>query len=282
MIIIVEGVDRVGKTTLSEIIEERYRDYIDIIRFRDDTRYVHNHLNREVNTEKINTLQNLLEVGVIENIILDRYHMTEFVYGVVERAYKNVDMYDIDKRLAELDRKDTSEEEEDGENVIDPGMSFDGHVHNDVVLIYVVPIDIKLSSAEHGYNLERHLEWFNNFYDNTLIKNKIKVDCLTFKFAIDLIDNLLGFEENPDIPPIEEGTGIMELKYSRILFDGSSSTYELPIDDTEINVYVNGLYMTKDVDYIIDNTGSPNLISFVDIYKDTDICTITYMIKKEG
>ena len=107
MVIIIEGIDRVGKTTLSEMIEERYRDFMDFIRFRDDTRYVHNHLNKAVNTEKINTLQNLLEAGLVDNIILDRYHITEFVYGAIERSYKNEDMYDIDKRLAELDRKDT-------------------------------------------------------------------------------------------------------------------------------------------------------------------------------
>ena len=97
MVIIIEGIDRVGKTTLSEMIEERYRDFMDFIRFRDDTRYVHNHLNKAVNTEKINTLQNLLEAGLVDNIILDRYHITEFVYGAIERSYKNEDMYDIDK-----------------------------------------------------------------------------------------------------------------------------------------------------------------------------------------
>lgn len=205
MVIIIEGIDRVGKTTLSEMIEERYKDFMDFRRFRDDTRYIHNHLNREVNTEKINTLQNLLEAGLIDNIILDRYHITEFVYGAIERSYKNVDMYDIDKRLAELDRKDTPEE--DGEDVIDPGMSFDGHEHNDVVLIYVVPVDIKMSSGEHGYNLERHLKWYNDFYDNTLIKNKIKVDYETLGEALEFIDELLGLKDSEETE-VPEGSEI--------------------------------------------------------------------------
>lgn len=201
MVIIVEGIDRVGKTTLCEMIEERYRDSIDFRRFRDDTRYIHNHLNREVNTEKINTLQNLLEAGLIDNVILDRYHITEFVYGAIERSYKNVDMYDIDKRLAELDKKDTVDEDE-----IDPGMSFDGHEHNDVVLIYVVPVDIKMSSTEHGYNLERHLKWYNDFYDNTLIKNKIKVDYESLGLALDFIDDLLGIKDSEETEVPEEST----------------------------------------------------------------------------
>lgn len=202
MIIIIEGIDRVGKTTLCEMIEEKYVESVGFRRFRDDTRYVHNHLNREVNTEKINTLQNLLEAGFIHNIILDRYHITEFVYGAIERSYKNIDMYDIDRRLAKLDSKDTSEEEEDGVDVIDPGMSFDGHIQNDVVLIYVVPVDIKISSEKHGYNLERHLKWYNDFYNNTLIKNKIKVDYKTLDLALDFIDEILGIKdlEEPGAP----------------------------------------------------------------------------------
>lgn len=173
MVIIVEGIDRVGKTTLCEMIEERYKDFMDFVRFRDDTRYVHNHLNKEVNTEKINTLQNLLEVGLVDNIILDRYHITEFVYGGIERSYKNMDMYDVDKRLAEL-------------------------IGEGVVLIYVVPTDIRMSSGEHGYNLERHLKWYDDFYKATLIKNKITVDYETLGEALDFIDDLLGIKDSEE------------------------------------------------------------------------------------
>lgn len=198
MIIIIEGIDRVGKTTLCEMIEERYAESVGFRRFRDDTRYAHNYLKKEVNTEKINTLQNLLDEGFVRDVILDRYHITEFVYGVVERSYKNNCMYDIDRRLYELDKKDTPDEGENGEDVIDPGMSYDGHIQNDVVLIYVVPVDIDKSSEEHGYNLKRHLEWFNDFYDNTMIKNKIKVDYTTFNLALDFIDEILGISEEDE------------------------------------------------------------------------------------
>lgn len=209
MVIIIEGIDRVGKTTLSEMIEDRYRDFMDFIRFRDDTRYTHNHLNREVNTEKINTLQNLLEAGLIDNIILDRYHITEFVYGAIERSYKNVDMYDIDRRLADMAKKDTPDEDVEE---IDPGMMYDGHVYNDVVLIYVVPVDIKRSSSEHGHNLERHLKWYDDFYRNSLIQKKIVVDYNTMDVALGYIDKLLGLDdsEEPEVPeeptePSEDG-----------------------------------------------------------------------------
>lgn len=193
MVIIVEGIDRVGKTTLCDMIEHKYRESVpNLMRFRDDTRYVLNYMNMQVNTEKINTLQNLLEVGIISNIILDRYHITEFVYGGIERAYRNLDMYDIDRRLANLAKPDTPQEGEEGYDEIDSGMTFTGKVWNEVILIYVMPVDIKLSSKEHGYNLERHLKWYDDFYDNTEIKNKIKVDYKTLEDALDFIDEVLG------------------------------------------------------------------------------------------
>lgn len=193
MIVIVEGIDRVGKTTLCEMIEEKYKSIMDIKVFKDDTRYVHNHLNKEVNTEKDNTMVNLIEAGVIKNIIFDRFHITEFVYGVVERSYKNIDMYDIDRRLSEIGTKDLKNEDSDD---IDVGMTTDGKLPNEVVLIYVVPVDIKLSSEKHGYNLERHLKWYNDFYDNTLIKNKIKIDYKTLDLALDYIDEILGIKKD--------------------------------------------------------------------------------------
>ena len=81
-------------------------------------------------------------------------------------------------------------------------MSYDGHIHNDVVLIYMVPTDIKMSSSEHGYNLERHLKWYDNFYKNTLIKNKIRVDYETMEEALDFIDEILGIKdlEETEVP----------------------------------------------------------------------------------
>lgn len=279
MIIIVEGIDKVGKTTLCRMIERRYRDKIDIRRFRDNTRYAHGHTNMIVNTEKNNTIVSLIEAGIIKNIILDRFHITEFVYGVIDRSYKNNDMWDIDKRLADIDKPDTSIEDSDSDD-IDQGMSFDGHIQNDVILIYVVPVDIDSSSEKHGYNLERHLKWFNDFYKNTSIKNKIKVDYKTLNLALEFIDGFIKIDDSGEsTKPI--GGVEMELKTHTIVFDENSKTYNLPVVNTKFNVYVNGLYMTENVDYIIDRTVIPNIIIFKDIYKQENICTLTYFVKKE-
>lgn len=217
MIIIVEGIDRVGKTTLCEMIEDKYCENINFKRFRDDTRYVHNHMNKAVNTEKINTLQNLIEAGLVDNIILDRYHITEFVYGGIERTYKNDAMFDIDRRLAEVGTADIKNEDSDE---VDAGMMTDGKLLNDVVLIYVVPVDIKTSSLEHGHNLERHLKWYDDFYLESKIEHKIKVDYKTLGDALDFIDEILGLKdleepgdtEEPSEPSVSENEDVGDIE----------------------------------------------------------------------
>lgn len=180
MVIIIEGIDRVGKTTLCDMIIEAISDY-GFVRFRDDTRYAHSFKNMDINTEKINTLQNLMEQGLVDNVILDRYHLTEWVYGGVDRQYKNDEMWDIDKRMQE--------------NV-------------PCILIYVVPTDINASSQEHGKNLSRHNVWYNDAFDTTAIENKIKVDYNTLGAAVDYVKEVLGIYE-PGEPETEtEGTEV--------------------------------------------------------------------------
>lgn len=189
MIIIIEGIDRVGKTTLCNKIIEKYKDY-HFRRFRDDNRYTHTHNFMNVNTEKINTLQNLIEEGFVDNVILDRYHMTEFVYGGCDRAYKNDAMYDIDRRLSRLPIRD--------------------RYPINVVLIYMVPVDIERSSAEHGKNLSRHLRWFEDFYNTSRIKNKVIVDYLTMDDALAFIDQVIWTQDmTPSLPDNDFDSGMM-------------------------------------------------------------------------
>lgn len=164
MVIIIEGIDRVGKTTLCDMIIDALPD-MNFVRFRDDTRYAHSFQSMDINTEKINTLQNLMEQDLVDNVILDRYHLTEWVYGGVDRQYENDEMWDVDKRIQE--------------NV-------------PCILIYVIPTDVRLSSHEHGKNLFRHNAWFNDAYSQTAIKNKIKVDYNTLNDAVEYVKEVLG------------------------------------------------------------------------------------------
>lgn len=144
MVIIVEGIDRVGKTTLVEKICQ----VTGYQRFRDDFRYMTDenpYGNIQVNTEKINTLMNLIEQGLVDNVVLDRFHFTEKTYGLYDRDYDNVSMVDVDKRLGKLDN---------------------------VVLVWVQATSVVRSSEEHGYDLSMHENYMRALYDLTTIQLK--------------------------------------------------------------------------------------------------------------
>lgn len=145
MVIIVEGIDRVGKTTL---VEKMCKEF-GYQRFRDDFRYMPQdapYANQRVNTEKINTLMNLIEQGLVDNVVLDRFHFTEYVYGLCDRGYVNYDdMVDIDKRLGRLEN---------------------------IALVWVHSTDIERSSREHGKDLSEHESQMCKLYERSEIENK--------------------------------------------------------------------------------------------------------------
>ena len=152
MIVIVEGIDRVGKTTLVNKIKEscNVKSFIDsYMKF--------SYLNIEAiqvasvkgdrnnivaNTEKINSLINFFEQfsDKIGNILLDRFHLSEFVYGLVDRKYYSLEaFYSLDERLANLG----------------------------ALIIYVEPKDVNWSSEQHGSSLANHLNFFEYAIKNS-------------------------------------------------------------------------------------------------------------------
>lgn len=145
MIIIVEGIDRVGKSTLCrEICQE-----LGYKLFRDSFGYFGNYNNMFVNSEKINTLQNLFDNGIIKDLVLDRYHLTEFIYGQTYRHYINSFMLDVDARLGKLDN---------------------------ICLVLVEPEDIWKSSQEHGRWLGQEQSLFDTCFDASKISRKFKTN----------------------------------------------------------------------------------------------------------
>ena len=156
MIIIVDGIDRVGKTTLCNMLSEALNYPVG----KDDSRYAKTYDDMLINAEKDNTFVNLIEQGCLDNVIFDRFHFTEYVYGVIDRGYYNLYMQDIDERLGEL---------------------------NNIFLILVKPTNIDKSSREHGKSLLRHSEMFYKLYKNTKIKNKMIVDYNMFSETVSYI-----------------------------------------------------------------------------------------------
>lgn len=162
MIVIIEGIDRVGKTTLCDKLQSEFAGTF--VRFRDNTRYAKSHNDMIVNNEKNNTIVSLIEEGLLDGIILDRFHFTEYIYGMCDRGYNNVDTWDIDRRLSAFDK---------------------------VVLLYIAPTDVKMSSEQHGENLEQHLKMFEECFSMTGIKHKIKVNFMTLDKAVEFVKKLM-------------------------------------------------------------------------------------------
>lgn len=164
MVIIVEGIDRVGKTTLVEKICRA----LGYERFRDDFRYMTDenpYGNIQVNTEKINTLMNLIEQGLVDNVVLDRFHFTEDVYGLYDRDYNNPSMVDIDKRLGKLDN---------------------------VVLVWVQATDVRRSSMEHGRGLTMHENYMRALYDLSKIGCKYRTKYAGFDNVVKELKGICG------------------------------------------------------------------------------------------
>lgn len=149
MIIIVEGIDRVGKTHLIQKMCNRYG----WTPFHDDFRYMpteDKYSDRLVNVEKTNTVVNLMEQGLVNDVVFDRFHMTEYVYSYHTRNVpQNFSTFEsLDKRIGALDN---------------------------VWLVLVEPTDIERSSREHGCDLSGHQKTFDYLYGVTAIKNKLMV-----------------------------------------------------------------------------------------------------------
>lgn len=160
MIIIVEGIDRVGKSTLCNQLSSKFK--IPIYQHVGDR-----DLNKIIsNTETEKNLQ-LLEICRLTNafIIFDRLQFTEYVYGVAQRNYQE---------------KEAMENFEKTDKFIVNNLA-------DAILILVSPTDINRSSEEHGRDLSKHNILFDSLYKKSGIKNKFNCTYENLQEAIDFV-----------------------------------------------------------------------------------------------
>lgn len=148
MIIIVEGVDRVGKTTLCNKLHEELGFEI----FHDEykPKYIspdyipYTPVVNEIVNMKFNIL--LQFIKKFDNIIIDRCHLTEYAYdyqrGVIYHGFS-----EIDEQLSKLD----------------------------TYLVMVASEDIKKSSEEHGCDLRVTEMIFKSLFYSSKIKEKFVV-----------------------------------------------------------------------------------------------------------
>lgn len=132
MFVIVEGIDRVGKTTLvNRICEELgFKKY----NIRNQFPFGSQSHNVDVN-EAIIGMMKVCDC----NVVFDRFHMTELVYGYCDRGYNGImSYYSINDELLHLKK---------------------------CLLVLVKPTDIERSSREHGCDLTKHNELFEEMFE---------------------------------------------------------------------------------------------------------------------
>lgn len=158
MIAVVEGIDRVGKTTLCNMLKAKGFIYL-----KDgQTLSVNPHEFPLFSAGKLDTsiqyLKKLHEAGF--NIVVDRLHMTEAVYGTVDRGAALLD------KCAEID---IALQREFGPNVC---------------LVHVRATNIEEASERAGVDLREHEALFDVWYANTYIKNKFTTTYELLKGAL--------------------------------------------------------------------------------------------------
>lgn len=170
VIVVIEGIDRVGKTTLCNKLQE-----IGCKVFKDDLLeclQTHNADEKAIMaTSSMNTLVNFAKLFKNEIIILDRFHATELVYSVVDRKVNN---YSAMTRFLAIESELKK-------------------LENDYLYVFVEPTDIEWSSQKHGKDLSFHETFFEVIYEDIIDeKNKMKVNFNSLDEVITKIKNLKG------------------------------------------------------------------------------------------
>lgn len=127
MVIIVEGIDRVGKTTLCNML----RDELGFTIYKhNDKCFEYSKMDNDNETDKMLQLIDLYkQVGNGGNLIFDRFHWSDYVYGKLERKYEEIkavnNLQIIEEKLKEVN----------------------------AIIVYVEPTNIDVSSSKHGKSL---------------------------------------------------------------------------------------------------------------------------------
>jgi thymidylate kinase len=138
MIYIVEGIDRAGKSTLAKLLAQSIGCRV----FHDEFKpyYVDNMVDHATLTRMLNIKYNTLlqTLSLPDDVVVDRFHLTEAVYNGQRGQYFNYSSF---------------------ENIMLDRLQ--------VKLILVEPMSIAGSSIEHGSNLQEHWRDFLRHYDNS-------------------------------------------------------------------------------------------------------------------
>lgn len=161
MVIIVEGIDRIGKSTLCNKLSGKFKIPI----FRHSGTIPYYKMTNEQETDKILNLIQLISI-TNSSVIFDRFYITDFVYGIIERNY------DHEKALFNFELI-----EFELQNLI-----------NDIHLVLMQPTDIMSSSFQHRKNLSLYNTCFKDRFIESNIKHKYEIN---YNQIDDLVDDLV-------------------------------------------------------------------------------------------
>ena len=157
MIIIVEGIDRVGKSTLCKKLEG--------IGFTQSLARI---WNTSRDNELVTALQNertIAQAQILQlihdkvDIVIDRFHLSQIVYSMHNRDCDVTStMLEVDKMLGQMDS----------------------------LLLYVQPTNLERSSKEHGSDLLKHVETFDEMFAKSSMQ-KLKLNYKTIQMAVDIV-----------------------------------------------------------------------------------------------
>lgn len=170
MVIIIEGIDRVGKTTLAKKLSEKYNIPIFKQERIGGNEVVLNPVRNGKMVAESNILMNYVRgrtlvdfwnwSGYNQNIIVDRFHWTEAVYSLVDR--NSIEPMHM---MMNLEREMLKQKDK-------------------YLIIQVMPTCIKESSRQHGKDLSKHQEEFNKLYDESKL-NKYRCSYCSIDMAVD-------------------------------------------------------------------------------------------------
>ena len=157
LIVVVEGLERTGKTTLCKEFEKRGFVY-----FKDFNR-INKHLCAGMESRLDTTLtflQNLSENGV--NVVVDRLHLSEYAYGKIFRKGHSANVDYIDNAISKLN------------SVLIYCKDSDFEEYKNRMLLKYTPEQVKKLSEEFEY-----------YFDKSEIKNKFVyefTECCSFEY----------------------------------------------------------------------------------------------------
>ena len=167
MIIIIEGVDRVGKTTLCNKLSRKFN--IPIHKYKGIISYDNMH-NDEETDKTLGLIQLIKETNA--NIIFDRSYISDYVYGILQRGYDIANAFKNFKLVNDA--------------------LYNYSLQGKVYIILVKSTDIKKSSLEHGKDLQEHEYLFCDAY-NLIDENLVNKICCDYN-TIDAVLNIIKGE----------------------------------------------------------------------------------------